>query len=326
MKKTIIYICLLSFGLIYGQAEFSAYNSKAGSFSRLGVGARGMGMGNAMSAVNTGNLSTYYNPALSVFQKDQVFQTAYTFMTLDRSLNFLNFTKKFKLKSSSGSERYLGLSVGIINSGVSDILEADIQGELGGSLSTSENQFYLSLANRFSDKLSVGITFKYLYYNLYEGMTSSGIGIDIGVLYKISDNLTAAFTLTDINSKYNWDSSDLFGMNAKKLADKFPLLTRLGLAYKGLDDKLLIAVDFESSNSDSQLFRIGAEYNIHENLYIRSGIDRVHLNNSDIPARPSFGFSYFYNLENNKIGIDYAFVVEPYSAGDLHVVGVNFAF
>lgn len=283
-------------------------------------------MGNAMSAVIDGNLFTYYNPALSVFQEGNSFQTSYTFMTLDRSLNFLSFTKKIKLKSSGESERYLGFSAGIINSGVSDIPEYDNEGSYRGDLSTSQNQFFVALANKFSDKFTLGITFKYYYYDLYEEVSSSSIGIDFGAIYRITDNLTAALTITDINSKDDWDTSDLYGTSGKKSKEEFPLLTKIGLSYKLFDQKLLMAVDYESSDADTKIVRIGSEYLIYENLYIRAGCDRIHLENFDIPVRPSFGFSYFYNLNESIVGINYAFVIEPYSSGDLHVVGVNFNF
>lgn len=326
MKKFIIIsICILS-SLIYAQPEFSEYSTKPGSFSRLGFGARGMGMGNAMSAVIDGNLVTYYNPALSVFQEKNNFQTSYTFMSLDRSLNFISFSKKIKMKSAEADERFAGISFGLINAGVSNIDARDSQGNKTGDLSTSENQFFVALANKFSDRLTIGVAFKYLYYKLYEGLKSSGIGIDIGALYKINNNLTAALTITDLNSKYDWDTSDIYGMDGKKTKDKFPLLTKLGLAYKGLDQKFLVAVDYERSDAKTNIVRIGSEYLIHENLYVRAGCDRIHLENFDIPVRPSFGFSYFYILDDMKLGIDYAFVVEPYSSGDLHVVGVNIKF
>jgi len=78
----------------FSQPQFSSISSLPGSFSRLGFGARGLGMGNAMSAVIEGNLVSYYNPALAVFQESNSFQTSYSFLSLDRSLNFINFTKQ----------------------------------------------------------------------------------------------------------------------------------------------------------------------------------------------------------------------------------------
>ena len=78
--------------VIFAQSsQFSEISSVPGAFSRTGFGARGMGMGNAMSAVINGSKVSYYNPALSVFQKGNSFQTSYSFLSLDRKLNFLNF-------------------------------------------------------------------------------------------------------------------------------------------------------------------------------------------------------------------------------------------
>ena len=68
----------------------------AGSFSRMGFGARGMGMGNSLGAVIDGNLVSYYNPAVSAFENDNSFQTSYSFLSLDRYLNFLSYTRRFK--------------------------------------------------------------------------------------------------------------------------------------------------------------------------------------------------------------------------------------
>ena len=90
----------------------------------MGFGARGIGMGNAMSSVTTGNLVSYYNPALSPFQENNSFQTGYSFLSLDRSLNFLSFTRKFDFYSAKDTSadrkpsRTAGISAGIINSGV----------------------------------------------------------------------------------------------------------------------------------------------------------------------------------------------------------------
>ncbi|KAB2846067.1 MAG: hypothetical protein F9K45_02655, partial [Melioribacteraceae bacterium] len=75
---------------VYGQAQTSEIASMPGAFSRMGFGARGMGMGNAMSAVKYGSIVSYYNPALSAFQEKNNFHTSYSFLSLDRSLNFLN--------------------------------------------------------------------------------------------------------------------------------------------------------------------------------------------------------------------------------------------
>lgn len=332
MKKIIVIVVLLMADFIFAQAaESSLISSMPGAFSRMGFGARGMGMGNAMSSVTEGNLVSYYNPALSTFQENSSVQASYSFLTLDRKLNFLNFTRRFELRSkkdTAGAEPrgIAGISVGIINSGISNIDGRDGQGIKTGDLSTSENQFFLSFANRFSKKFAIGLAVKFYYYKLYEKMTSTGLGFDLGAVYSINNNIHLSLMLSDLNSKYKWDSKDVRGEQGKSTEDKFPLLKKIGLSYKFDNPRLIASLEFENSNAETNILRFGAEYNIYDRLYLRGGLDSWNLSNKDFPPKPSFGFSFFKELSNNLIGIDYAFVLEPYSSANQHILGVDFNF
>ncbi len=329
MKKFIIIIFIPFAGILFAQPKISKINSMPGAFSRMGFGARGIGMGNAMSAVTEGNLVAYYNPALSVFQEKNSIQSSYTFLSLDRSLNYLNFTRRFDFYSKNDTSKNrkprssAGLSAGIINSGVSKIDGRDNQGNKTGDLSTSENQFFLAFANRFSEKLAIGIELKLYYYKLYEDIKSTGVGIDLGAVYRINKNFNLAVSISDINSKYKWDTSPVYDQEGTTTKDNFPVLKKIGLRYKDNASRLIIAADFESSNAESNIIRAGVEYNIIEKLYLRAGLDQFNFSNSDSPVRPSLGFSYFKEFGKTTFGIDYAFVVEPYSPQDRHVVGLS---
>jgi opacity protein-like surface antigen len=318
---------------IYSQPKFSEIAVKPGAFSRMGFGARGIGMGNAMSAVTEGNLVSYYNPALSVFQKGNSFQTSYSFLSLDRSLNFLNFTRKFDFYSSKDSllenpepRSSAGISAGIINSGVGKIDGRDNNGLQTGELSTSENQFFIGLANRFSKKFALGINAKLYYYKLYEKISSTGIGVDIGALYVVNEQFTVSLMLSDLNSKYKWDSAPVYGQDGRTTEDKFPLLKKLGIGYANKEAKIIAGLEFENSNAGTNVIRLGIEYNLYENLFLRVGVDQFDLSNKDRPAKPALGFSYFRNLGDIIIGVDYAFMIEQYSSHDRHIVGVNINF
>lgn len=316
----------------FAQPQFSGISDMPGSFSRMGFGARGMGMGNALSAVIDGNLVSYYNPALAPFQEGNSFQTSYSILSLDRSLNFMNFTRRFELgkkvndDGTTSPRSVAGISVGILNAGVSNIDARDEDGKKTGDLSTSENQFFVAVSNRFSERLSIGISFKFLYYKLYQGITSSGIGFDIGAIYLINPQLSLSLMISDINSRYQWDSTPLYGQDGVITKDNFPLLKKIGVAYRFEDPKIIASVEFENSNGGTNIFRGGVEFNLYPDLFLRAGIDQVNFSNFDFPARPSIGFSYFYSLNSVKFGIDYAFVLEPYSSGDQHIIGVNVNF
>ena len=332
MKKLFLIAILITSGTLFAQPKFSRLNDMPGAFSRMGFGARGMGMGNAMSAVTEGELVSYYNPALSVFQENNSFQTSYSFLSLDRSLNFLNFTRKFDFysKNDTGSVRTprstAGVSIGIINSGVGKIDGRDGQGIKTGELSTSENQFFLALANRFSRKFALGVSIKFYYYRLYDKINANGLGLDIGAIYRLNDQWNISLMLSDLNSKYKWDSSPIYEENGTTSQDNFPLLKKIGVSYTNNKLGLIAAAELENSNAGTNILRFGGEYNIYDKLYLRAGLDQFDLSNTDTPVQPSFGFSYFKKFGNITAGVNYAFVIEPYSPQDRHVAGLSFNF
>jgi hypothetical protein len=332
LKKIIAIFFCVTLQTFFAQPKFSDIAGKPGSFSRMGFGARGIGMGNSMSAVIEGNLVSYYNPAVTSFQEDNSFQTSYSFLSIDRSLNFLSFTRRFDFYSTkdTASEKKprssAGLSIGIINSGVSSIDGRDNNGIKTGDLSTSENQFFLGLSNRFSEKFSAGITVKFYYYKLYEEITSTGVGLDLGVLYKLNDQWNFSLVLSDLNSKYKWDTSPVYEQEGVSSEDEFPLLKKIGTRFKSEESGLIVSAEFENSNAGTNFLRIGAEYNIIDQLFFRAGVDQFNLSNAEFSIKPAAGFSYYKIFGTVLVGIDYAFMIEQYSPYDRHIVGVNVRF
>jgi hypothetical protein len=304
-----------------------------GAFSRIGFGARGIGMGNAMSSITEGELVSYYNPAITPFQENNSFQAGYSFLTLDRALNFFNYTRRFDFYSSKDTisenrkpRTTAGISVGVINSGVGNIDGRDNNGLSTGELSTSENQFFIGLAARISEKISIGISTKFFYYSLYEEVSSTSIGIDIGALYRLNENFNISFVVADLMSKYEWDTSPIYQQEGLNTEDKFPNLRKLGVSYRNKELGLLGSIEFENSSVKTNIIRAGIEYNIYDRFYIRGGVDQLNLSNTDWPVKPSLGFSFFQPFSNLVVGVDYAFQIEQYSSADRHIVSVNFNF
>ena len=333
MKKNLYILLILLSAITFAQPEFSELAVKPGAFSRIGFGARGIGFGNALSSITEGQLVSYYNPAITPFQESNSVQAGYSFLSLDRSLNFLSFTRKFDFYSSKDTvlntrkpRTTAGLSIGVINSGVGKIDGRDNNGLPTGELSTSENQFFIGLAARVSEKLSLGVAVKFFYYKLYEEVNSNGLGFDIGALYRVNDNFNVSLVIADINSKYKWDTSPIYEQEGIISEDKFPNLRKIGVSYRNKELGILGAVEFENSDAKSNILRAGVEYNVYDQFYIRGGLDQFNLNNTDWPIKPALGFSYFQTLSNFVVGVDYAFQIEQYSSADRHIVSVNFNF
>jgi hypothetical protein len=296
----------------------SQIGGTAGAFSRMGFGARGVGMGNAMSAVTTGELVSYYNPALLPWTTQRQVSASYGILSLDRTLNFLNF--------SSALRPSAGISLGVINAGVSNIDGRDGDGNPTGPLKTSENIFFLGFANRFPGGLSLGINIKLLYYQLYTDVSSTTVGLDVGALLPVSNSLTVSATVRDINSKYKWDTSTLYAQQGRTSEDAFPMLYTVGAAYILPDTIGLISAELELSNQKSVIGRFGIEVPLVPELSIRGGIDRIDLKENGNGIRPSFGFSATKDLQGWTPAVNYAYVIEPFSPKGMHLVSVSVKF
>jgi hypothetical protein len=319
-SRTVIAIVLLSLsGSLIALSQLQSSSSDgglAGGPMRMGFGARGMAMGNAMTAVISGGVQSYYNPALVPFESDPTVNAAYGVLSLDRTLNFLSYTKSLKPNA--------GFSISVINAGVGNIDGRNADGIHTETYSTSENSFMFSFGIQPSSRFAFGVTAKILYYSLFTGIKSTTAGVDIGILYLLSQEITLGAVLQDISTKYKWDSSKLYGQLGSSYSDFFPLRKRIGLSWMPKNIPVILSGEFESIGS-AQYVRIGSEIEMYEGVHIRGGIDRIGTN-ADLPAKPSLGISLQTKVANWTLSFDYAYVFEPYSPSGIHILSLALRF
>jgi hypothetical protein len=315
-RISLVLLILFSVQTQAGSDGTSYLGGLAGAPFRLGFAARGIGMGNALTAVPFGNVNSYYNPALLPYQSLPTVLLSYGSLTLDRRLNFLSYTQHLNPDA--------GLSVGLINAGVGNIDGRDIDGQPTQTYSTSENQFFFSFGLMPDKKFSFGVTAKVLYYNLYTDVRSTTVGLDIGTLYSISDELKFAFVLQDVLSKYKWDTSKLYGESGSSYVDNFPLRKRLGLSYISREWGMIASGEIEWIGPEPYA-RFGTELELFSGLQIRGGIDQISFS-GDVAAKPSVGFSVQTEVASWNPRIDYAYVFEPYIASGMHYLTLSLSF
>ncbi|MGB2867172.1 MAG: hypothetical protein WBD36_01875 [Bacteroidota bacterium] len=294
----------------------SSLGGIAGSPMRMGFGARGIGLGNAMTAVITGDVSSYYNPALVPFQATPVGLASYGFLSLDRRLNFVSYTQSLKPAA--------GISVGILNAGVSNIDGRNRDGVHTEDYSTSENAFFLSFGLKPDESVAIGVTTKILYYSLYENIHSTTVGVDLGGIYVLSEDWTIGAAIQDIGSKYKWDTSKLYGRLGNATEDRFPLRKRIGVSYAPIGSGVLGTVEFEAIGS-STFFRVGAELRFIEGFQLRGGIDEISPSR-EVSPRPSVGFTFQTQGTTWSPAIHYSYVDEPYAPSPLHILAITLRF
>jgi hypothetical protein len=179
----------------------------------------------------------------------------------------------------------------------------------------SENQFLFAPAIRVSEKVSLGVGFKFYYSKLFSGVTSTSLGFDIGAVYLVNDKINVGFTAKDIASKYTWNTNDLYGANGTTTTDRFPTLYDLGVSYLLPKNLGLVALGYEGSNQRSNIIRMGTEITVIKDFSFRAGFDRFDFNANDIFGNSEFmfGIGYQKGFSSYTVGINYSFVLEPYT-------------
>lgn len=276
----------------------------AGAFLRMGLSATNMGMGNAGVAMTGSNGGFYYNPALLPFGEDISMVTGYNFLSLDRKFNYLGFSIPLPPTAF--------VSVNWIHAGVDDIQGRTSSGIPDQKYSTGEDAVMLSFGNKLSDKLSIGLSVKYIRNSMLD-VSGTGVGFDAGVFYKILDNLAIGAQVKDINASYNWKTTSLFEEEGGNYIEKFPTVFRGGLMYE--IESFRIVADIVNIDTENY-FHGGVEYNYQDVGSLRLGYDYNSF---------TFGCGLNYDfMWKTKTELDYAFVQEKFGEGSSHVFTWNF--
>jgi len=321
----LVALCLL----VSLPAEVSA-TKYAGAFMDTGGGARPLGMGGAFVAVASDASTVYYNPAgVSGWSERQVL-----FMHSERfgdliNYNFGSYVQPTKLLSE---KREAGFGFAVQHLGADDIpitnhfdfFDANGNGKfepnegdylmLDGrpldldaySIPTeSDNSF--AFLGAFGLKTAygrVGGTLKIIYTNSIDGNSSTGIGIDLGYLYRdlLVDRLDFGVKLQDATGTYlSWST----GTN-----EYIWPMVKIGAAYtiasEAMKGSLLLALDsdfyFDNRQTASQFWvedisadvHAGAELRFQEKVMVRGGIDAGNWTAGAGLLIKFLGFDYAY--------------------------------
>lgn len=337
-RKTNTWLVIALLLVLASTLASTAFAQNAGSFARLGFGARGMAMSNALIADVNGNTSPYYNPALAPFASRQNLQASVAFMTFDRELQFLQF--------ASALPPSAGIAAGLIHAGVSNIDGRTSSGYHTENLSTDEYAVFLAFGLKLGQKASIGLglqVFRADYLTDLEPVNSAGL--DVGLTIQVTPALRLGVVADDLLAKYLWDTSGVLSTGGKSTTDKFPVRLRIGGAYSLMDGRASIVAEYESRVStfefrrrlvetidlepieaveieelqiQQNLFRLGVEYKLAPIFALRGGVDR--LGDTDGGARPTAGFMVEQSLGSLVSWFEYAFALEPYGTGTMHVL------
>jgi tetratricopeptide (TPR) repeat protein len=299
----------LIFGLCVGTAAVGAKSSgnSTANFLKMGVGGRGVAMGEAQTAAVWDATSLYWNPAgLGGLTQNEI-----TFM----HNNGVQGVTQDVLYFARPTE-----SLGVWGVGGSLLRVDGIKGYSGqdveiGDIGASDSLLTLGWAKPWDNwswfpGIQTGANIKILKKTLD---TESAVGYmaDLGVIYNAqsewSQGLRTGVVVQNVGT----------GLDFNGEKSSFPLMLKAGAAYSLFGDNMMVAADVVLPRDGNPYLNGGAEYWVWEILAFRLG----YKGNNDLDS----GLTYGFGIGNERLHLDYGFI--PFGPfGDSHRVSLSLRF
>ncbi len=152
------------------------------------------------------------------------------------------------------------------------------------------------------DRVSLGVSVDYLQYNIATVGTKGAVIIEFGGVAEITEQILFGAHVFNINQ----------ARLVKETDERLPTVMKAGLSFLASAD-LVISIETEKDLDYDEVFRVGVEYQIVENLFIRTGL-------STEPFNGAFGVGF----QPKRFQIDYAFSNDS-NLGSVHEVSVSYS-
>lgn len=277
-------------------------------FLKIGVGARPAAMGDAGIASIRDVNSTFWNPAniTGIANREASFSYTNWYAGIDYVAGAfgMRLNRIGVLAVSVASLDYGELQEAILGGGPGDA-------RTGNTFSGSNLLAGLTFAREFTDRLSIGISVKYVHESLFE-FSANTFAFDVGSSYDLGyRGVRLAMAAQNVSSAINWMGED---SDRSDSGYDLPLVFRIGISTNlagpdnaflttGPSHRLVMAAEAINSNDYNERVNLGLEYSLMDILMLRGGY-RFNVADAGFSAgggvSPTFG--------GIDIRIDYAYV------------------
>ncbi|MBI2788088.1 MAG: PorV/PorQ family protein [Elusimicrobia bacterium] len=278
MKITLVAAMMLAFA---AQASWAA---ETASFLDIGVGARGLGMGGAYTALTDDAGALYWNPAgLSRLEKRE-FTASHAEIFESTRLDFLAYAHPTSQGTFAAGLTYL--SQGTVDG-------RDSLGRQTTGFDASDAAISLGYARKL-EIADLGAAFKYLRSHI-GGTEAQGAALDIGAK-RAFDRVSVGAALRNLGP----------GLKFQDQRNDLPLRLALGAAYAFAGGHAAAAEVVNGPRGAGTDASFGGEYQAIKNVYLRAGYTTRTAITGGSGFDAARGLTMGLGLRNEKWSLDYA--------------------
>jgi len=298
-------------------------------FLKLGIGAREVALGGAITAVVEGPSAIFWNPAGICLDNKTSFTVFNNPWIATINHNFIGFSTPI-----SGTN-FIGAAVDFIT--MDDMEETTIDKPQGTGRYFTSYDFavILTYGRQITDRFNAALSVKYINERIWD-MVADGFAFDIGFIYRFNrfrvgmsfNNFgTEKYISGDqLENEYqifpDYKTDDVL-LSRVPHTIRLPINFRFGASYEMLKinyHKLLLLTDVAYFNDIGEVENVGLEYKFFDNYALRTG----YKFNRDV-LDFAFGGGVKFYLRNICLQIDYA-AVNMADFGYRHQTSFTFSF
>lgn len=310
------------------RAQFTLGEQRAGTssgtFLKIGVGARAVGLGESFVAVANDPSAIFWNPAgLASLQRQELL---FSHVSWPADVNYEHVAWVLPVRRLGGS---FAFQLGSLQTTLDETDELHPYGT-GRQFVYSDLVAGAAYARRWTDKLLIGVGLKVLHENLgteVGGPTTTAMLVDIGSIYYLGlGSVRIATSLCNFGSSLT-PSDDWISpyTGERRSYDSFdpPTVFRYGLAFEAIENaaqRLTYSLEVNQPADNQQLFKNGLEWSWQKRLALRTGYS---FNASELKF--SAGAGLYATVGPTRGTLDYAFT-DGGALGSVHRLSLGLRF